>query len=96
MSQGEGDQSAGTIPQMDGFCDESANESEEDAINIDNLTDENCVKSLRTNARSIMPKTDLLVDAFNSSNLHLACITETWYRGGAALPPPASCLKLRC
>ena len=32
-----------------------------------------------------MPKTDALVEAFSSLNLHFACITETWYRGGAAL-----------
>ena len=81
---------------MDGFCDDTASESEDkahvnnsisedSAINIDNLTDENCVKSLLANASSIMPKIDSLVDAFNSLNHHFECITETWYKGGAAL-----------
>ena len=40
---------------------------------------------LITNARSLLPKIDSLVDAIQSLDLHLACITETWFRGGRAL-----------
>lgn len=38
-----------------------------------------------TNARSLAPKIESLVDAFGSLNLHFACITETWYSGGKEL-----------
>ena len=40
------------------------------------------MRLLLTNARSLYPKIDSLVDAFSSLELNLACITETWYRGG--------------
>lgn len=38
-----------------------------------------------TNACSLAPKIDSLVEAFSSLNLHFACITETWYSGGKEL-----------
>ena len=44
--------------------------------------DENCVKFLLTNARSITPKLASLGDAFASLQLHFACVTETWLGGG--------------
>ena len=40
---------------------------------------------LLTNARSLKPKMNSLVDAFDSLALNFACITETWYQGGKAL-----------
>ena len=51
-------------------------------INNDKSLNENCARLLLTNARSIMPKTQSLIDAFESLDPHFACITETWYRGG--------------
>ena len=49
------------------------------------MTDENCARFLLTNARSLEPKTESLLDAFSSLNLHFSCVTETWYKGGAGL-----------
>ena len=43
------------------------------------------MRLLLTNARSLRPKTTSLLDAFDSLGLNLACITETWYRGGKEL-----------
>ena len=40
---------------------------------------------LLTNARSLLPKTGALVDAFDSLNLDVACVTETWFKPGRDL-----------
>ena len=37
------------------------------------------------NAHSLHPKTESLADAFSSLGLNVACITETWYKGGGKL-----------
>ena len=47
--------------------------------------DENGLSCLLTNARSLLPKMDDLIDAFRSLNLNLAIVTETWFKGGKAL-----------
>ena len=44
-----------------------------------------CMKFLLTNARSLAPKIDSLLDAFGSLGLQFAGITETWFKGGAGL-----------
>ena len=49
------------------------------------MTDQNCARFLLTNARSLEPKIESLLDAFKSLNLHFSCVTETWYKGGSAL-----------
>ena len=43
------------------------------------------MRCLLTNARSLMPKMDSMVDAFRSLDLNFASITETWFKGGKAL-----------
>ena len=85
------------IPQVDGDFDVSESEEEnynenntESDISCDNdpisrPSDEYSARILLTNARSLLPKIDSLTDAFGSLDLHLACITETWYRGGKDL-----------
>ena len=40
---------------------------------------------LLTNARSLKPKIDSLYQAFGSLELDVACVTETWYKGGSEL-----------
>ena len=55
------------------------------ADQINHEKDHNCARLLLTNARSLLPKEDSLVDAFQSLDLHCAGITETWFRGGKAL-----------
>ena len=87
----EGDEAQEKIGQFDG-ADDGANSSDEsdvenykgdDGINI--IKDEYSVRLLLTNARSLKPKIDLLKSAFSSLGLNLACITETWYKGGRDL-----------
>ena len=43
------------------------------------------MRLLLTNARSLRPKMDSLGDAFDSLGLNVACINETWFKGGAEL-----------
>ena len=84
------------IPQIDGCWSESETESENenesltsnaDSTNIDMrfMNDNMCTRFLLTNARSLEPKTDSMIQAFDSLNLHFAGISETWYKGGGAL-----------
>ena len=87
----------GNVPQVDGDFDLPDSENENDSeINtesdnscdndtINRPSDEYSARILLTNARSLLPKIDSLTDAFGSLDLHLACITETWYRGGKEL-----------
>ena len=58
---------------------------QENEINEDVQLNETYARFLLTNARSVIPKIDSLKDAFASLRLHFACVTETWYKGGAAL-----------
>ena len=85
--------SHGKICQLDGDCgdgdsadepeNENENENDDDGINL--IKDEFAVRLLLTNARSLRPKVDSLSTAFSSLGLSVACITETWYRGGKEL-----------
>ena len=59
--------------------------SDNGVINSDFQFNETCARFLLTNARSIMPKIKSLQDAFQSLNLHFACVTETWYAGSREL-----------
>ena len=74
---------------MDDIDDDSENEETENFINSDKGINRNCnensVRLLLTNARSVQPKTQALKDAFSSLGLNIACITETWYRSGKEL-----------
>ena len=76
------------ISQLDGAA--SALESEEDnddyscevskeevKINMNNMNNYSCPRFLLTNARSLTPKIDTMINAFSSLNLHFACITKT-------------------
>ena len=78
------------IPQMDDAMSEPENgggesdsSNEDDQINV--INDEYGIRLLLSNARSLLPKLDSLKDAFQSLDLNIACITETWFKGGAAL-----------
>ena len=75
----------GVIGQLDGNIDndyESDLDSSSDNVGINLIKNEYAVRLLLTNARSLRPKMDSLCDAFSSLGLNMACITETWYRGG--------------
>ena len=70
------------VSDMDNSDDsESINESGE----INGIKDENGMRFLLTNARSLKQKTAALTDAFQSLDLNFAGITETWFKGGKAL-----------
>ena len=74
------------IPQTDGADDDDSEDEESNAsIKINEVPSENCVSMLLTNARSLLPKTGALIDAFDSLKLDFACITETWFRPGKDL-----------
>ena len=79
-----------TIPQTDGADidpDDKA-ESNIDGSNnsgIKSVNEDYGIRLLLTNARSLMPKLDSLKDAFQSLCLNFARVTESWFRGGAAL-----------
>ena len=52
-------------------------------INGDDKIDvENSLRFFLTNARSLKPKINLLVDAFDSLKLHFVGITESCFKGG--------------
>ena len=80
------------IPQVDGAYSEEEDDitdsdendtSSAEQINVTN--DQSYARLLLTNPRSLLPKMDSLLDAFNSLDLHVACITETWFKGGKDL-----------
>ena len=78
------------IPQVDGGqSDPDSDDDEHEKCNenngINGMNHENEIRCLLTNARSLMPKMDSMIDAFRSLDLNFASITETWFRGGKAL-----------
>ena len=79
------------VVQLDGMIDtesdddSTGNENDSDQEEINQLKNENAVRLLLTNARSLRPKTESLKDAFSSLGLNVACITETWYKSGRDL-----------
>ena len=56
-------------------------------INVENevACADHCVNFILTNARSLKPKFDSMMDAFKSLNLDFLCATETWFKGGKDL-----------
>ena len=51
----------------------------------ENTYNEHSMSFMLTNARSLKPKLDSMVDAFESLNLDFLCVTETWFKGGKEL-----------
>ena len=86
-------QEFGSIPQTDGAYDleEESDDNVNDTVNsgvcdgINPTFKINCAKFFLTNARSLIQKTDALMDAFESLGLDFACVAETWFKGGRAL-----------
>ena len=50
-----------------------------------NTCNEHSMSFILTNARSLAPKFDSMVDAFESLGLDFLCVTETWFKGGKEL-----------
>ena len=79
------------INQLDGAdggpdsSDESEIENSNDDSGINTIKDDYSVRLLLANARFLKPKIDSLKSAFTSLGLNVACITETWYKGGVEL-----------
>ena len=79
------------VAQFDGAADDdlesenSESNDEEVGASIKLNRNDHAVSLLLTNARSLKPKMMALRDAFDSLKLNVACITETWYRGGSEL-----------
>ena len=61
--------------------------SEIERINNGNgiTCNEHSMSFMLTNARSLVPKLDSMVDAFESLELDFLCVTETWFKGGKEL-----------
>ena len=83
---------SGTIPQVDRPNDyleaevrDSSSEFDSANTTINKIDNEYGVRLLLTNARSLKPKIDALVEAFQSLDLNAASITETWFKGGIKL-----------
>ena len=75
------------ISQYDG-ADNDESETDEDTCNetkINHVKLKNCTNLLLTNTRSLLPKTEALMAAFDSLELNIACITKTWFKPGAEL-----------
>ena len=64
--------------------DEEQNSYETDKP-INDIDKAQCASLLLTNARSLLPKMGALKDAFDSLELHCACVTEMWFRAGKDL-----------
>ena len=54
---------------------------------------EHSLNFMLTNARSLKPKLDSMVDAFESLSLDFLCVTETWFKGGKELAGAISDLQ---
>ena len=71
-----------TICQLDG-CDDSFLDEEEDceelveSQNEENKHDGNMINIINTNARSLCPKIESLIDCFEELDVHMALITES-------------------
>ena len=74
----------GAADNVDDSSDESGTENNSDQ-EINKTRDEHVVRLLLTNARSLKPKIGSLHQAFGSLELDIACVTETWYKGGREL-----------
>lgn len=70
------------IPQLDGAADDDSETDKDSCISnqINKFQHENCTSLLLTNARLLFPKTDALMDAFDSLELNITCVTETWFK----------------
>ena len=58
------------------------------------LEKKNILTIINTNARSLRPKTDSLIDCFEELNVDIAIITETWLKDGPELDQLCSDLEL--
>ena len=74
----DGEHNTSDLEQSLTECDTSSDSS---LINMGDLHHDFEFKFFLTNARSLMPKINSLIDAFGSLQLHCAAITETWFRG---------------
>ena len=54
-------------------------------INDDNDINENVIHFVLTNARSLPPKINSLIDMIHELDLTFAAVTETWFKGGLKL-----------
>ena len=64
---------------------EESHASDESGGRTPKISSEYSVRFMLTNARSLIPKLDSMVDAFGSLELNFASVTETWFKGGKAL-----------
>ena len=79
-----------TICQLDG-CDDSFLDGEEDCEELvesqseENKHDGNMINIINTNARSLCPKIESLIDCFEELEVTLGVVTETWLADGDSL-----------
>ena len=86
------------IPQMDGAEQEIANDMDDAYSNIsdneddleinencEKYDDDQCAAFLLTNARLLINRMGALADAIDSLKVDVACVTETWFKGGKKL-----------
>lgn len=65
--------------------DDSSSSHYSDKIKTCDTDNDYCMQFLLSNARSLSPKMDLLLDGFGCLQLQFAAITETWFKGGEDL-----------
>ena len=59
-----------------------------------NTEKRNTLTIINTNARSLCPKLDSLVDCYDELDVDIGIVTETWFRDGPDLDPALSDLDL--
>ena len=57
----------------------------DDPIELEIPHTDNCIHFVLTNARSLSPKITTFLDMMRELELNFAAVTETWFKGGAAL-----------
>ena len=80
--------------QSDREDDDQLNMALNDDDSLVNLEKKNTITVINTNARSLCPKIDSLVDCFSELDVDIAIITETWFRDGGELDQVCSDLEL--
>ena len=75
----------GNIPQLDGMDDSVLDEIVESENEEGNVNKGTNVNIINTNARSLCPKIDSLIDCFEEMDGTLGIVTETWLADGDSL-----------
>ena len=78
------------ILQLDGFDDSILDEidysvPDNDSVEGENKCQDTAINIINTNARSLSPKIDSLIDCFEELDATVGIVTETWLTDGESL-----------